>query len=106
MSRARPRIPVGTLTNAYSTTSVSTTPVQLSASLGQDVNFISVSDTSNLTSPLVLMYGPVGAEVELFQFTPGMNRDFNAILNKGMRVSVKATSGTASTGNLVIGLFQ
>lgn len=102
MSRARPRIPVGTLTSSTLTTSY----VQLSASLGQDVNYIEVTDTSNCPGPISLAYGPSGAEVELFQYMPSCDKGFSALLNKGMRISIKSLSGAASSGLSLLRLFQ
>lgn len=102
MSRTRPRIPIGTLTSATLTTSY----VQLSASLGQDVNHIEVTDTSNCVGPISLAYGPSGSEVELLQFMPGCDKGFGALLNKGMRISIKSLSGAATSGLSLLRLFQ
>ena len=102
MSRVRPRIPVGTLKSSTLTTSY----VELSSSLGQDVNFIEVDDTSNCVGPISIAYGPSGQEVEAFQYIPGNARPVNAVLNKGMRISIKSLSGAATTGFSLLRLFQ
>ena len=102
MSRARPRIPVGTLAGSNVTTSY----VQLSAALGQDVNHVEIDDTSACAGPISVAFGPAGFEVEAFQFAPGTARPIGVLLNKGMRISYKSLSGSSATGTTLLRLFQ
>lgn len=106
MSRSRPRIPAGLLSLHFASTNVAQTAVQLSASLGMDVNHLEINDTSNTSQGFQLLIGPSGSEVVVMSFPSGAARSYDCLLNKGMRITIKSISGTASTGDLMIQLSQ
>lgn len=108
MSRSRPRIPVGQLSNDYAANNVdAVTPRQISASLGQDVNLLNIFDNSSASfGPVKIMIGPAGGEVLALTVTPGCDKDFPCLLNKGMRVSLLSSNGTINDGKIVINMFQ
>lgn len=74
---------------------------ELSAALADDINGLEVFDSSG--SIMKLGYGPAGSEVDLCNIAPGGNDDrMSVILNKGMRVAVRAVDANATGGFLVI----
>lgn len=87
--------------NDYSSVNVTTAGyVQIVASLSGAVTAIQVFDSSGQT--LVLATGGAGAEVDQIYITPGGNDYLPLAIGAGVRVSVKAVSATASSGELDI----
>jgi hypothetical protein len=108
MSRSRARIFIGQLFNDYASSNVdNATPVQLIASLGQDVNLLNIFDNSSGSmGPVQIMIGPVGGEVPVLTVTPGCDKDFPCLLNKGMRVSLLSSGVTIVDGQIRINMYQ
>lgn len=102
MSRQIAAHPAFVLRNDYSSTNVTTGAwVQLSASLTHDVSEIEIFDSSGST--LQLAYGPVSGEVVLpFDIMPGGNAPRRVLLNKGMRLSIRAIDADATSGEFVL----
>lgn len=74
---------------------------ELSAALADDINALEVFDSSGST--LKIGYGPAGSEVDLCYIPPGgMDGRMDVLLNKGMRVAIKAVDANATVGSLVI----
>lgn len=104
MSRQRARLPVGNLSVDYTSINVGiTTPVQLSASLGQDVNLVNIMSNAG---GVKVMIGPSGSEVEVFRTSDECDKDYPCLLNKGMRVSILSLSGTLNAGKFSANLYQ
>jgi hypothetical protein len=94
------------LRNAYGTTNVTTSAwTQLTAALPSGVSAIQVFDTSGQS--VAIGVGAPGAEVHKLTIGPNSNGMITPMrLEAGQRISVKALSATASTGELNINLFQ
>lgn len=87
--------------NSYSMTPVTTAAyVQLVASTTSETNLLDIFDSSGQT--LVLAVGGAGSEVDQIYIVPGGNEKIPLKIPAGSRVSVKAISGNASSGELVI----
>jgi len=90
--------------NDYSSTNVTTSAyVELDAALDKDVSAIDIFDSSGQT--LLIATGAAGAEIDLFYIMPGGLERQDCYLSQGVRLSVKAVSATASTGELTINLW-
>lgn len=90
--------------NDYSSTSVTTGAyVQLIASTATDVHEISVFDSSGQT--LVLAFGAAASEVDQIYIFPGGNGREPLYIASGTRVSIKAVSGSADTGEIAINFY-
>ncbi len=97
-------IPKQMIRNAYSGTNVTTSAyVELDDALDGDTNEIEIFDSSGET--LLLALGAASAEVDYMYIMPGGNGRVRAVLPAGVRLSVKAVTGTASTGELTINLW-
>lgn len=95
---------VQTIRHVYSSTNVTTGAwVQLDSALDKRCNHVEIFDSSGET--LKLGYGAAGSEVDALHILPGGNERVPCILEEGMRLAVKAVSGTASTGELVINFY-
>jgi len=93
-----------TIRNDYTGTNVLTSAfVQLDAILDGHVSEIEIFDSSGQT--LQLAYGAASSEVLWMFIFPGGNDRGLALLPKGVRLSIKAISGNATTGELVINLW-
>lgn len=93
------RSTVSLVRNVYSTTNVTTAAyVQLIASTADTINQIFIFDSSGQT--LVLAVGAAASEVDKYQIVPGGNGLVNLTIPASSRVSVKALSATASSGEL------
>lgn len=89
----------------YSTTNVTTAAwVQLIASLNYDVTRVEIFDSSGQT--LMLGLGASGSESNYFDITPGGNGMVDAKISKGSRISLRALSSTASSGEITINFYQ
>jgi uncharacterized protein YcgI (DUF1989 family) len=87
----------------YSVTPVTTAAyVELVASTAYVVNHISVFDSSGQV--LKLATGPVGAEVDAILIPPG-GADLPFKVSAGTRLSIKAVSGNATSGEQDLNLF-
>jgi hypothetical protein len=96
---------VNLIRNDYSSTNVTTAAyVQLVASTSAVINRLSVFDSSGET--LVFAVGAAASEVNQFYIFPGGNGDVDLTIPAGSRLSVKAVSATASTGELDINTFS
>jgi hypothetical protein len=90
--------------HVYSDTNVTTGAyVELDAVLSGDVKALEVFDSSGET--MLFAYGAAGSEEDSFQIMPGGNGRIPFLMSKGVRLAVKAISGTASTGELTINLW-
>lgn len=77
--------------------------VQLDSSLNGDVSYAEIFDSSGET--LKLGIGPSGSEYDLIYIIPGGNGKIALKLCQGQRLSVRAVSATASSGELVLNLY-
>jgi hypothetical protein len=89
----------------YSGGSVTTAAyTQLVASTAADIFKISIFDSSG--ESLVLAVGAAASEVNQIYIFPGGNGDVELYIPSGSRISIKAVSATASTGELLINAFN
>jgi hypothetical protein len=96
---------VDLLRNDYTGTNVTTAAyVQLIASTSSDINVLDIFDSSGET--LVFAVGAAASEVNQFYIAPGGNGKIELYIPSGSRLSVKAVSATASTGELIINTFS
>ncbi len=87
--------------NDYGSTPVTTAAyVQINASTASAVTRMQIFDSSGQTLEIAL--GAVAAEVTKLYIIPGGNGDINVQIPAGTRVSVKAVSANATTGELTI----
>lgn len=88
--------------NDYSSINVTTAAyVQLVASTTNDINKLYIFDSSG--QDLLLAVGAAGFEVDQIQISPGgWNAAISLNIPAGSRISVKAVSGTANQGVLLI----
>lgn len=85
----------------YSMTNVTTLAyVQLVASTADIINQLYIFDSSGQT--LFLAVGAAASEVDQIYIVPGGNGIMNLYIPLGSRISVKAVSGTANSGELNI----
>lgn len=99
------RTPVTFVRNVYSSTNVTTGAyVQLVASLSAAANELQIFDSSGQT--LVIAYGGAGSEVDKFIIPPGGNGTVSVAIPISTRVSVKALSATASSGELDVSFLN
>lgn len=97
-------IPKQLIRNDYSSVNVTTAAyVELDDSLDGDTNDIEIFDSSGQT--LVLALGPAGSEKDLMFIMPGGNGRIQCKLDLGLRLSVKAISANATSGELTINLW-
>lgn len=90
--------------NAYASTNVTTAAwVQMVASLSVESAGVYIFDSSGQT--LLLGVGAAGSEVVYSIVEPGGNGFIPLFIRKGSRVSLKALSGTASSGYFDITFF-
>jgi len=85
----------------YSSVNVTTAAyVELIASTSANIYRLNIFDSSGET--LVLATGAAASEVDLFYIFPGGNPLIEVYIASGTRLSIKAVSATASTGEIVI----
>lgn len=97
-------IPVQLIRNVYSVTSVTAAAwVELDSAVNENISEIEIFDSSGQT--LKLGTGASGSEADLIYIMPGGNGKIECLISKGVRLSVRAVSGTASTGELTINLY-
>lgn len=90
--------------NDYSSVNVTTSAyVQLVASLTTTTTEIEIFDSSG--QDLVLATGGAGSEVDQVSIFPGGNGRIPLAITSGTRISIKAVSGTASTGIILINFY-
>lgn len=95
---------VQTIRNAYASTNVTTAAwVELDSSLNSRVSHIEIADTSGQTMKLGI--GASGSESDLIHIIPGGNGKLPLPLPEGVRLSVRAVSANATTGELVLNLY-
>lgn len=98
------KVPITQVRNVYSSTNVGTSSwVELVAATGSNVSAVEVFDSSGQT--LEIGVGASGSEVVQFIIVPGGNGMLPLKVPRGSRVAVKALSGTANTGNLIINFY-
>lgn len=99
------RIPIYTKTLDYSGTNVDATNwVQLTSALASDITRLEIRDGG--TKIMELGIGAAGSEQRYCLITNGgVLQIIDAVLNKGMRLSIRAVDATASTGFLQINGF-
>lgn len=91
--------------NDYSSTNVTTAAyVQLIASTSDTTNQLFIFDSSGQT--LFLAVGAAASEVNKAYIVPGGNGELNLTIPAGSRVSVKAVSASATSGELSITLLK
>jgi hypothetical protein len=91
--------------NSYSSVNVTTSAyVQLTASLAAAATEIEVFDSGGQT--MVLATGGAGVETDQIYIMPGGNGRIPLKINAGTRVSIKAVSATASTGEIDINFYN
>lgn len=99
------RTVVTTVRNDYTSTSVTTGAwVQLVASLGAAVNEIEIFDSSGQT--LELGTGAAASETRLILVFPGGNGRVSVSIASGTRISIRAVSATADTGEIDINFYS
>lgn len=97
--------PQGFIRNDYTATNVTTGAyVQLTAATATALRAIEVFDSSGQS--LKIAFGAAGSEVDKFAVLPGGNGRIPCVIPSGTRLSVKAVSGTASSGELIINLYS
>jgi hypothetical protein len=90
--------------NDYATTNVTTGAyVQLIASTTSAYTAVEVFDSSGQS--MVLAIGAAGSEVQQFYIFPGGNGRVNVNIASAQRISVRAVSGNATTGELLINFY-
>lgn len=98
------RSKVSIVRNDYSSVNVTTSAyTQLIASTSAQINKIQIFDSSGQT--MVLAVGAAASEVDQIYIFPGGNGDVELLIPAGSRVSVKAVSATADSGELIINCF-
>ena len=98
-------IPVQTIRNAYSSTNVTTSAyVELDSALDKGVLQADIFDSSGQS--LILALGAAGSEGDLMHIMPGGNGLIDLVLTEGARLSVKAVSASATSGELIINLYR
>lgn len=91
--------------NDYSSVNVTTAAyVQLIASTGATINEIEIFDSSGQT--LVLAFGAAASEVDQVYITPGGNGRIPLAIPASTRVSIKAVSATANTGEISANFYS
>jgi hypothetical protein len=91
--------------NAYGSVNVTTAAyVQLVASTTLPTSSMEIFDSSGQT--LKIAFGSAGNEVDQFQITPGGNERIPVLIPVGTRVSIKAISANATTGELDINFYN
>lgn len=96
--------PLTFVRNVYSTTNVTTAAyVQLVASTSGVTNVLEIFDSSGQT--LKIAFGAAASEVDQFQIFPGGNGRVTCTIAAGTRISVRAVSATASSGELDINFY-
>lgn len=91
--------------NDYTSTNVTTSAyVQLIASTANTANSIEIFDSSGQT--LFLATGAAASEVNQVYIIPGGNGRIPLKIAAGTRISIKAVSATANTGEIDINLYQ
>lgn len=104
-STAGGKVAVQFVRNVYSSTNVTTGAyVQLIASTSGAATEIEIFDSSGQT--LKIAVGGVGTEVDQIIDYPGGNGRVPLAIPAGSRVSIRAISGTASTGEIDINLYR
>ncbi len=99
--RAKANAPI---INDYTSTPVTSAAyVQLIASTTSDANMVEIFDSSGVT--LYFAVGAAASEVDQFIITPGGNGQVSLAIPAGSRVSVKATSTSATVGVIVVNLY-
>lgn len=97
-------IPKQIIRNDYSSTNVTTGAyVELDASIDGDILEVEIFDSSGQT--MVLALGAASAEDDMIYIMPGGNGRISLIINKLQRLSVKAVSGNATSGELTMNLW-
>lgn len=91
--------------NDYTSVNVTTSAyVQLIASTANTCNSVEIFDSSGQT--LFLATGGVGSEVNQIYITPGGNGIVPLKIVAGTRISIKAVSATADSGEIDLNLYQ
>lgn len=91
--------PVAIGRHDYSSVNVTTGAyVELISALGNSVTQVDIFDSSGQT--LVLAVGGAGSEVDQINIFPGGNGKTSLAIANGARVSIKAVSGTANSGEI------
>ena len=99
------RSKVAILRNDYSSVNVTTSAyTQLTASTSGTTNRLQIFDSSGQT--LVLAVGAAASEVDQIYIFPGGNGDVELAIASGSRISVKAVSANATSGELAINLLS
>ena len=90
--------------NDYSSTAVTTAAyIQVLASTSAEANKIEIFDSSGQT--LVLAFGAVGVEVDQIYIIPGGNGQVALHIPASTRLSVKAVSANATSGELTCNTY-
>lgn len=96
--------PIQSIRHSYSATSVTTSAyVELDSALNGDGTEIEIFDSGGQT--MVLAQGAASGEQDMFYIVPGGNGRMPFQASKGMRLSVKAISANATSGELVINIW-
>lgn len=99
-----PSTPVQIIRNAYASTNVTTSAyVQLDSAINEHVSMLEIYDSSGQS--LVLALGPASGEVDMLYVVPGGNGKIPVQISKGTRLSIKAVSANATSGELLINCF-
>lgn len=105
MSAGKGSVPVQHIRNDYSSTNVTTSAyVELDSALDGDVSELEIFDSSGQT--LVLAIGAAGSEQDQFYIPPGGLERQTSLLSSGQRLSIKAVSANATTGELIINMWR
>jgi hypothetical protein len=99
------RSKVEIIRNAYASTSVTTGAyVQLIGSTSAEIKKLQIFDSSGET--LKLAVGAAASEVDQIYIFPGGNGDVELSIAAGSRISVRAVSANATSGELIINCFS
>jgi hypothetical protein len=99
------RMSIALVRNVYSSVNVTTAAyVELIASTSNTINYLDIFDSSGQT--LALAVGGAGSEVNQLYVVPGGNGPVPLLIPSGSRVSIKAVSATANSGELDITFYK
>lgn len=97
-------VPNGFVRNNYSSVNVTTAAyVQLFASTAAITNVAEIFDSSGQT--LVIAFGAAASEVDQFLVSPGGNGRMTLRIPAGTRISIKAVSANATSGEIDLNLY-
>lgn len=99
---------IGISTRDASSTSITTSYSELTASVGEDVSRVLI--TGNFGALIIFGIGASGSEVDYFTYNCNaslvQDGPFELLIPKGSRISIKTATGTVASGLLHISYFN